>query len=200
VPYWLVGEEIQVVDTESGLSAEVRSQLKNWFDFYTPHIEDWRLNAFSISDRWKIDSLIRVPTDNIYPLADRPETWLHFDPSGRYNLDLYARDVVVNREDSGRPIAYAISPDSEVALEQQDRDMRQRLLFCGTPCRFEDAYWQDDQTVVVAGLHQGEAQRFHPTIWRIKLNELTVRQYTYPTPLPDPFPYNFVQEMIFEGI
>lgn len=200
VPYWIVGDEVGVVNTSSGLATEVKLKLQAWLDFYAAHIEDWRFDAFSLSDQWQIDSLLQVPTSNIYPIADRPEAWLHQDPSGRFNLDIYARDIMIDRKNDGQQVVYALSPDSEVALENPDLETRQRLLFCGTPCRFEAALWEDEQTVVIAGLHQSEEQLFHPTLWRIKLNDLSVQEYTYPTPLPDPFPFNYVQEIVFGGL
>ncbi|PHN04870.1 hypothetical protein [Flavilitoribacter nigricans] len=199
VPYWVVGEEISVVEPKISLTPEARNQLESWFNFYAPHIEDWRLSAFSLSNRWKIDSLLEVPFADIFPLKDRPDNWMIYAPGGRFNLDIYARDVIMQKNDDGTQTIYGMSPDSEAAIEDLDRGIRQRLLFCGTPCRFEDGYWEDAQTVVIAGLHQGDEQFFHPTIWRIKLDELTVQQFTYPTPLPDPFPFNYTQEFIYES-
>lgn len=199
-PYWIVGNEVREMKLERSLPAETHARLDSWFNFYAPHIEDWRISAFQLNDQWRIDSLLQVPSTNVYPTADRPENWLIYAPGGRFNLDLYAREVMIEKRSDGTERIYGLSPDSEVAIEDLELDIRRRLLFCGTPCRFEAAFWENAQTVVIAGLHQGEEQLFHPTIWRIKLDEQTVLEYTYPTPLVDPFPYNYVQEVVFSDL
>jgi hypothetical protein len=198
VPYWMVGNEITVYEPDLGLSTEVQYQLSDWFDFYRPHIENWRLSAFEIEEEWRIDSLLTVSGENILPLEDRSANWLIPSPDDRYNLDLYARDLVVDQT-NGTVKMYAMSPDSEAALEDRLAKKRYRLLFCGTPCRFEAGYWPDEETVIIAGLHQEENDQFHPTIWKISLNELSVKQYTYPTPLVPPFPHNYVQDRVFRS-
>lgn len=200
VPYWIVGNEISTVALDAGLSPRVREELAPWFDFYAPHIDDWRLSAFALSDRWTIDTLLQMPDADVFPMDGRPVNWLIHSPNGRFNLDLYARDVMLQDDSNGKRIAYALSPDSEVAIEDLGQNLRQRLLFCGTPCRFETGFWEDEQSVIIAGLHQGEEGLYHPTIWRIRLDDRSVQEYAYPTPLPDPFPYNYMQEVVFVNL
>lgn len=199
VPYWLVGNEVEVYKMEAQLPASTYRQLAGWLDFYGQHIEDWRPNAFELQEKWTIDSLINVPFQDVYPLDDRPDNWLIYDPSGRFNLDLYARDIMFEEKADGRRVAYALSPDSEVAIENPTLGTRQRLLFCGTPCRFEAGFWENEDGVLVAGLYQGEGDQYHPAIWRIDLDNLQVHLYIYPTPLVTPFPHNYAREMIYEG-
>lgn len=193
VPYWIIGNEVGVYEAEAGLPKEVPYALNSWFDFYQLHIDNWRVSAFELEEEWKLDSLQSSSTKNIYPLETRATNWLISSPDERYNLDLYARKLILDQTKDGAQYHVA-GPDAEAALEDRLHKTRHRLLFCGTPCRFEDGYWQDAETVFIAGLHKGDHDQFHPTIWKINLKSLTVKRYHYPTPLVSPFPHNYIKD------
>ncbi len=65
--------------------------------------------------------------------------------------------------------------DMEVGLIDFERGVRSRLLFCGTPCLFEEAGFHPDGHILVAGFVENE-QGWHPCIWKTSRKEAFIEQ------------------------
>lgn len=196
IPYWQVGSEVKALELDARLPPGLRAELPAWYDFYTDHVPDWRLSAFRLYKKWSLGSLVPTAQADLYPLASRPDNWLILSPDGRFNVDLYARDILLDDRGTQAKHVYAVHPEPEVALEDIGQEKRLPLLYGDKNRRFEAAYWENDQSIVIAGLQRDETDQFHPSVWRVQLDKKIVQQYRYPTPLVHPFPYSYVQERV----
>lgn len=160
--------------------ADFATGLANWFDHYQDALPGMVADSFEQESRHQMDSLLTFQD------ARDPDMFRSLfipSPDSSEFLDLYSYSIVVEREAGKPPKVYAENPDHEAALVSPT-GQRQRLLFCGTACSFEAGFWNGPEEVVIAGL-SSRADGYHPAIWHIDLNTLTIRELLYDQPLPD---------------
>ncbi|HEY4649839.1 MAG TPA: hypothetical protein VIG72_00425 [Pontibacter sp.] len=157
------------------LISDTRQELKKWFRYYGLKAEQDTL--FKLREVWEA-SLLTLPLQqnwqelySDYPRLFKPSP----DKTGL--LDIYTYERTFDRKRN--PQVAADSPDSEVAIAYPDKGEKVRLMFCGTPCLFEDAWWRNRDEVIVVGLVQEAGSTgYFPTVWHINLYTSLIRQYT----------------------
>ncbi len=156
------------------------TKLKRWFGWYGT-----RLDGFSAKDFVQQDTFLDMdfPAIEIGMVDAAFQPYFFPSPNGKRQLDIYSYNRTLKTDKKGKPKLTSNSPDSEVALLDAAKGERTRLIFCGTPCRFEDAAWLNNEVVVVAGYSEGNQQKAYPTLWYIHLKDESVFRYLFSTPL-----------------
>lgn len=170
-------------------AAALETCLSDWTAFYKQQnsLKNLEFTAFHPSETIVLDSLMTFGPDNI--LEDEVlKNFVLYSPQRTKALDIYSYATLVEEDGKGGWDITAGGPDSEAAiidLESPDR-ARYRLLFCGTPCTYEEACWLDEQHLAIAGLYNESGENFYPTIWLADLTTNTIRMYSYPTAVTPP--------------
>lgn len=152
------------------------AQLRPWLAFYQQKIPDLRLGDFIQRDSFAVDTFftfIYTPDPVFAPLYV-------FNPSGDQYLDVVSYERTIEFEPTGQRTIVGGSPDNSALLIDPALTTARRLLFCGTPCMFQDAAWLSDTEVAVLGLSSHLNLNFQPTIWYINVPEKEVIIFTHP--------------------
>ena len=87
-----------------------------------------------------------------------------FNSDSTRAIDLDSYHLVLEKDQEGRLYTPGRSPDMEVGLIDLKESKRQRLLFCGPACLFEEGTFHPDGHIVIAGFSQN-GEGYLPTIW-----------------------------------
>lgn len=173
------------------------TQMRPWLAYYQEKIPDLRLGDFQQLDSFAIDTFytfLYTPNPVFAPL------FVYNEVRDQY-LDVVSYERSVDIGANGKRIIVAGSPDNSALLVDPATAQSQRLLFCGTPCIFQDAAWLSDTEVAVMGLNSHLSLNFQPTIWYINLSEKEVSIFTHPQEvLPGDFMYLDYQFARIEGV
>ena len=103
-------------------------------------------------------------------------------PQTHRALDVSSYHYLFIKDNLNRIVFKGTQVDSEVNLLSMKNNSMKRLLFGGSQTVFDDAFWLDDNHIIVVG---GEwLYRFVPEIWLIDLQNKTIQFYMYITVLP----------------
>ncbi|WP_162426836.1 hypothetical protein [Pontibacter pudoricolor] len=212
---WLVGcqgqdEKEQTVNKQSGVAEEeqkrislvqdTKQELSDWFSFYK--IDDRAADSlFVLREVWETDLLTFPVATNWHELQKEYPKLFIPSPDKSKVLDIYSYERVFRKRRLKKPEITADSPDSEVAIVDPAKGEKTRLMFCGTPCQFDDGWWRSENEVVVVGLVQDSlGQQQYPAIWQINLTTQEVRQYTATTPAQPANNKNYLQKEVFSKL
>ena len=108
--------------------------------------------------------------------------YCRISPDRHQCIDVSSYHYLFKKDSLGRTISEGMQVDSAVKLFIPPEKKQFRLLFAGSQTRFDDAFWLDNQHLIVVG---GEyLYRFVPEIWLIDLNLNKIDFYMYITVLP----------------
>lgn len=91
---------------------------------------------------------------------------LVFTPDSGFALDLDSYHLVLEKRADGQLHAMGREADMEIAVISIKGNTRQRVLFCGTPCLFEEGEILPDGRIVITGFSEYE-NTYRPTRWVI---------------------------------
>ncbi|MBB6610678.1 hypothetical protein H7F15_06490 [Pontibacter sp. Tf4] len=158
------------------LVADTRKELKKWFRFY--HLDEHADTLFRLREVWEVSLLTAPVSGNWQELYKEHPKLFKPSPDKTTVLDIYTYERVFDEKRRGKIEVSADSPDSEVAIVDTAKGEKTRLMFCGTPCQFHDAWWRTPNEVIVVGLVQETGEEYYPALWYINLTTDTIRQYT----------------------
>ncbi len=138
-------------------------RLQNWLAYY--EITSGDFTAYDRYDRhYRIEQEFEFSEDDLY-------AGLYiFSQDSTLAIDLDSYHLVLEKKDDGQLYSPGRGVDMEVGLIDLALGIRKRLLFCGTPCLFEEASFHPDGRIVVAGFVENSTG-FHPALWFIALDE-----------------------------
>ncbi len=142
-------------------------RLQGWLAYYGITLDD-----FTASDRY--DRHYRVEQEFELTEDDLHAGLYIYSQDSTLAIDLDSYHLVLEEKEDGQLYSPGREVDMEVGLIDLVRGIRKRLLFCGTPCMFEEATFHPDGPVVVAGFVENE-NGFHPAIWSIDPGEESVK-------------------------
>jgi hypothetical protein len=213
---WLVGcqgqeEKEQAATKQPGVAAEeeqkrialvqdAKQELSDWFSFY--NIDDKASDSlFVLREVWDTDLLTFPVATNWHELYKEFPRLFILSPNKNKVLDLYSYERVFRKRRLKKPEVTADSPDSEVAIVDPAEGKKTRLMFCGTPCQFDDGWWRSANEVVVVGLVEDSLwQQHYPAIWQINLTTQEVRQYTSTAPAQSANDKSYLQKEVFSKL
>lgn len=162
--------------------AGAEPKLKRWIAYYGQNIPDFSIKKFVVVDTFLEMDFPEMPAMEMDPAF---EAYRIKSPDGKKAVDLYAYQRKLKKNKDGKVTMQGGGPDSEVAVYGLTPNGRTRVLFCGTPCHFDDAVWLDNNVLLIAGYSNEINKQFHPMIWRIDLKKQSIWRYLYPDKLPD---------------
>ncbi len=93
-------------------------------------------------------------------------------------IDLDSYHLVLEQRDDGTLFSRGREPDMEVGLIRFAKGKRIRMLFCGPPCVFEEAAFDPEGRMVVAG-HIENDRGYKPVLWVMSPTGTYIEQHAY---------------------
>jgi len=134
-------------------------RLNRWLNYY-----GLSLNHFTDTLKLKNNHSIKTGIDTSATHFKLYNDLYIYSHAKKYAVDLDSYSLVLEKNDEGKFVCYGTEADQEIALLKLMKLERQRILFCGTACRAEEAQWVDNQTVFLLGFSQPQ-NVWMPTIW-----------------------------------
>ncbi|NEM97639.1 hypothetical protein [Pontibacter burrus] len=194
-PETTLSEEARI---RNRLLSETRDELKKWFRFYK--LDAHADTLFKLREVWEVSLLTFPVNDNWHELYQEHPKLFKPSPDKATVLDIYTYERVFDKKRRGKLAVAADSPDSEVAIVDPAKEEKTRLMFCGTPCQFDDAWWRSGSEVIVVGLVQETEQEYYPTLWHINLDTDTIRQYTATQAANPDMKKNYLVDEVFDEL
>lgn len=134
-------------------------RLAEWFAYYG-------ITAAEMAPAGSFKNHV-LPSAPFYLTGSQPfEDLLVFTDDSILALDLDSYHLVLETSADGTIYALGREADMEIGLVNLKKNTRQRILFCGTPCLFEEGDIMPDGRVVIAGFTEDEGM-YAPTLWKI---------------------------------
>ncbi len=141
-------------------------RLNAWLSFYNIKLDDFdEIQKHEIP--YRIVHPFHISDDDLYA----PLYVYNADSTMAIDLDSY--HLVLEQDANGYLFSPGREVDMEIGLIDFEEQTRRRILFCGTPCLFEEAGFHPSGTVVIAGFIEDE-QGFVPAIWDVDPNQYTL--------------------------
>ncbi len=90
-----------------------------------------------------------------------------FNSDSTLAIDLDSYHLVLEEDSEGGLFFQGRGADMEIGLIDLKDNSRERLLFCGPACLFEEGSFHPDGHIVITGFSEN-GQGYSPTIWRIQ--------------------------------
>ncbi|MCM5529899.1 hypothetical protein [Parasegetibacter sp. NRK P23] len=185
-------------DSSFEVSGPAEGALQQWFSFIQPEYK-LSIDSFVLTDIWVEDSLITEPfkPDSLYyPLYGK---YLRYAPDSAYFVDLDSYNILL-KETNGVVSGTVGGPDNLVFLIDKNNQIKKRLLFNGPGTYIQDAWWINNESVLLASIAEGDSMnRFEPVLWKINIVEDLFEKYEYCGATLKMFP-EYVEKVRFSGI
>jgi len=83
--------------------------------------------------------------------------------------------LTLEKDKKGNLVCLGTEADQEIALLDLAKQERQRIIFCGTACRAEEAQWIDNKNVLIMGFSQPQ-NKWIPHIWLFNLENNSLKK------------------------
>lgn len=141
-------------------------RLNAWLSYYNIILDDFD----------KIQQH-EIPYRIVHPFQiseDDPYASLYvYNADSTMAIDLDSYHLVLERDERGDLYSPGREVDMEIGLIDFEEQTRRRILFCGTPCLFEEAGFHPNGTVVIAGFIEDD-HGYAPALWEVDPHENTV--------------------------
>lgn len=141
-------------------------RIEAWLSYYDVGLEDFKIFQehdipYRISNEFEIND------------ADIFRHLFVFNADSSLAIDLDSYHLVVKKTDDGILYSPGREVDMEIGLIDIEAGVRRRILFCGTPCLFEEASFHPSGCIIIAGFIEGE-DGYVPALWEIDPQKFTV--------------------------
>ncbi len=141
-------------------------RMQSWFSYYGIAMADFEKDS-KHDIPYRVSSTFTLCDDDIYlPLYI-------FNADSTLAIDIDSYHLVLEKLYDGTLYSPGREVDREVGLIDIRKIVRKRILFCGTPCVFEEAAFHPDGNIVVAGFIEND-EGFLPAMWSVDPDEYTV--------------------------
>ena len=119
------------------------------FKFAKSNVPEFSWNTFQLTRFWKEDSLLTRPFDGGERFFDNYGPLLKYSADSSRFIDLDSYNISIRKNNKGERVGSPQGPDTEVNLVDLNRKVSTRLIFLGPGNNIEDAYWLDNQNLVL---------------------------------------------------
>ncbi len=146
-------------------------RLNKWLDYYELAYDGFD-KTYRFERSYDVTYEYKIENDNLY------SAFYVYNADSTKAIDLDSYHLALEKQDDGTLYSRGREPDMEVALIRFEEGERIRMLFCGTPCVFEEATFDPEGRLVVAG-HVENANGYKPVMWVMSPTETYVEQHIY---------------------
>ncbi len=141
-------------------------RMQSWFSYYDIASKDFKEES-KHDIPYRVSSEFTLSDDDIYlPLYI-------FNNDSTFAIDIDSYHLVLDKLDDGTLYSPGREVDWEVGLIDLRKNVRKRILFCGTPCIFEEAAFHPNGNIVVAGFIEND-KGYLPAMWSVDPEQYTV--------------------------
>ena len=155
----------------------VISRLDRWLDYY-----DLKISNFTDSLPMAELDLISSDHEFLSEVDHLYGSFFIFSPDSSNYIDLDSYSLVLEKDSLGQLISTGSEIDTEAAWIDLKRKKRSRILFCGTECRPEEAYWVKNNVVYILGISKLDDMDF-AAIWKFDIDNHFFQQITTSDPI-----------------
>lgn len=146
---------------------QVDPRIQEWLTHYNIDIQDFN-SGTTHEIPYRVTREFRISEDDLYA------SLYIFNADSSMAIDLDSYHLVLEVKEDGRLFSPGREVDMEVGLIDLEQSIRKRMLFCGTPCVFEEAGFHPEGQISVAGFTEND-EGFVPALWEIDPKKYTVR-------------------------
>lgn len=164
---------------ESSLPVDANAQeYKSWEDYYSEEGIQLDMNGFIPTDTVATEMYKRkAKLDKAF--YDNYGKLITYNQDSSLFIDPLSYSLIVEKV-NGKLTARNAGPDHEVAIVNPETKERTRLLFCGTTCEIQSAYWHNNDMVAIMGLtSENNPDAYTPVIWFVNINNGAMVPYYY---------------------
>lgn len=178
-------DSVVVTGPDSTLTAETiqRFQTAGFTDYAKARIPSFDWSRFKHKLSWQEDSLHSSEFTPAKTFYNNYGAYLKYSPDSSRFIDLDSYNIDIRKDSKGRLVGTSGGPDTEVSLIDPKSGKRTRLLFMGPGGSVEDAFWTDNNDLVIIGTQENEENGGKKvTIWKINLTDTTYDLYELDDP------------------
>ncbi|MBO9633684.1 MAG: hypothetical protein J7578_11260 [Chitinophagaceae bacterium] len=167
-------DSVVVNGPDSTLTEETiqRFQTAGFTDYAKSKIPNFDWSKFKYKSSYEQDSLL---TSNFKPAKNYYASYgpfLKYSPDSSRFIDLDSYNIDIRKDRNGKLIGTAGDPDTEVSLVDPKSGKSKRLLFMGPGGSVEDAFWTNNNELVIIGTQENEENGGKKvTVWKIDLQD-----------------------------
>ncbi len=165
-------DETRVVDF-----TDAPQRLAKWFRYQQKTHPDFSVSNFLPTDTIEQGDFMVIEIEKPASFGK----FMVYSPNKEKALDFYSYQNELKEKKDGKLEIVGGSPDSQVLLFDEENGVAKRLLFCGTPCHFDDGYWINNNEVVISGAMEGVNMKKELTLWHINLETGRIVVFRNPT-------------------
>lgn len=147
------------------------SRIKDWLAYYDLDYEGFE-KSHRFERPYSVTYDFQAESDDIYT------RFYVYNADSTQAIDLDSYHLALEKRDDGTLYSRGREPDMEVSLICFEENKRIRKLFCGTPCIFEEAAFDPEGRMVVAG-HIENDRGYKPVMWVMPPNGTFIEQHAY---------------------
>lgn len=164
-------DSVELVSPDTTLSAETIQSFNTagFTDYVKKRAPGFNWNQFTLTTSWE-DSLKTTPfTPNPNFFANYGR-FLKYSPDSTRFIDLDSYNIFITKDSKGRFIGSESGPDTEISLVDTRTGKKSRLLFLGPGGAVEDAFWDDNQHLVLLGVQESDNNSGKAlSVWKYEL-------------------------------
>lgn len=149
--------------------------LKEWLEYYKEYsisLKDFEFHNQSLLLK------ISAQVDTFDFSNDIYEPFYKFSPNGLIALDLTSYNYPFKKDENNELVYLGGEPDSEVSIMDLKNKIRERLLFVGTVCVIEDAYWINNSQLLIVGQYNETGEnKYQAVIWFVDLDKNIIQYF-----------------------
>jgi hypothetical protein len=170
----------QAADTANAVETETPPGYTSWFPELYKYLQSQDSNFSSTRFEGGEMETADVPEFELdQALEKKYRPYFIFNSDSSLAIDLVMYNYVLT-ERNGKTILEEGGPDFDAGLIDYKKRTRRQILFFGTMGSLLDARWENDHTVLMAGIMEMEGDSVRPALWRYDLQQKRREVYRYP--------------------
>jgi hypothetical protein len=170
----------QAADTANAVETETPPGYTSWFPELYKYLQSQDSNFSSTRFEGGEMETADVPEFELdQALEKKYRPYFIFNSDSSLAIDLVMYNYVLT-ERNGKTILEEGGPDFDAGLIDYKKRTRRQILFFGTMGSLLEARWENDHTVLMAGIMEMEGDSVRPALWRYDLQQKRREVYRYP--------------------
>tara|TARA_Y100000782_G_C10129389_1_gene242168 strand:- start:237 stop:857 length:621 start_codon:yes stop_codon:yes gene_type:complete len=143
-------------------------EQETWFEFHSV-----TRSSFHETENLKLEGSETYPLDFNSDFPKLHKMFVKWNQDSTLGCDIDSYSLVLEIDEAGNLYSYGGEIDTKVQLISKHDKTIQELMFCGTDCFPELAFWNSTSELVIVGLHFQE--NYYPAIWTFDFQNDTKR-------------------------